>query len=108
EVDADAALRAIVVDGQTVGWLAVLPFQRATASAGVRFQERQLRATWIIGALSVLLAAAVAIWLARMLLAPVRRIAGATHRLAAGDYAARVAISSRDEIGALAEDFNQL
>jgi two-component system sensor histidine kinase BaeS len=107
-VGPDAALRAIEVDGGTVGWLAVLPFQRATASAGVRFQERQFRAIWIIGALSVLLAAAVAMWLARKLLAPVKRIAGATHRLAAGDYATRVPVASRDEIGALAEDFNRL
>src|SRR3954465_1408237 len=105
-VGSDAPLRALQVHGRTVGWLAVLPFQRATASAGVRFQERQLRAIWIIGALSVLLAAVVATWLARKLLAPVKRIAGATHRLAAGDYATRVAVTSRDEIGALAEDFN--
>jgi two-component system sensor histidine kinase BaeS len=107
-VGSDAVTRAIVVEGQTVGWLAVLPFQRATASAGVRFQERQLRATWIIGALSVLLAAAVAMWLARLLLAPLKRIAAATHRLAAGEYTTRVPVSSRDEIGALAQDFNSL
>jgi two-component system sensor histidine kinase BaeS len=108
KVGPDAAMRAIVVDGRTVGWLAVLPFQHATARAGVRFQEKQLRATWIIGGLSVLLAAVVAMWLARVLLAPVKRIASATHRLAAGDYATRVPVSSRDEIGALAEDFNRL
>jgi len=107
-VDADAPQRPIIVDDRTVGWLAVLPFQRATASAGVRFQEGQLRAIWIIGALAVLFAAALAMWLARMLLAPVKRIASATHRLAAGDYTTRVAVSSRDEIGALAEDFNGL
>jgi two-component system sensor histidine kinase BaeS len=107
-VGPDAALRPIVVNGGTVGWLAVLPFQRATASAGVRFQERQLRATWVIGAGSVLVAALVAIWLARVLLAPVKHIARATHQLAAGQYATRVAVASRDEIGALSEDFNRL
>ena len=107
-VGPDAAMRAVAVDGRTVGWLAVLHLQRATAKAGVRFQERQLRATWVIGAASVLLAAVVAMWLAHLLLAPVKRIAGATHRLAAGDYATRIPVSSRDEIGALAEDFNRL
>jgi two-component system sensor histidine kinase BaeS len=107
-VGPDAAMRAIEVDGRTVGWLAVLPFQRATASAGVRFEERQLRAIWVIGAVSVLLAALVALWLARVLLAPVKRIASATHRLAAGDYSIRVRAASNDEIGALAEDFNRL
>jgi len=41
-------------------------------------------------------------------LAPVKNIARATHRLAAGEYATRVAVASRDEIGALSADFNRL
>jgi len=45
---------------------------------------------------------------ARRLLAPVRRVAAATHRLAAGDYGERVAVDSRDEVGQLARDFNRL
>jgi two-component system sensor histidine kinase BaeS len=67
-----------------------------------------LIATWIIVGLSVLLAALVSLLLARMLLAPVRRIARATHRLARGDYAVRVTSSSSDELGQLAGDFNRL
>ena len=31
-----------------------------------------------------------------------------THRTAAGDFTTRVAVSSRDELGRLAHDFNQL
>jgi two-component system sensor histidine kinase BaeS len=107
-VGADAAMRPIVVAERTVGWLAVLPFEGATEAADVHFQEQQLRAGWAIGAASVLLAALVAGWLARALLAPVKRVAEATHRLAAGDYTARVAVVSRDEIGRLATDFNGL
>jgi len=104
----EAELRPIVVDGRTVGWLAVLPFRQVTSAADLEFQERQLTASWIIGALAVLLAAVVAIGLARMFLAPVKRIAAATHRLAAGDYASRVRVGSGDELGRLAEDFNRL
>lgn len=73
------------------------------------FLAQQLRATWIIAALSVLLAAGVAILLARGVLAPMRRLAHATRRMAEGDYAARVdEVRSRDEIGRLAGDFNRL
>jgi two-component system sensor histidine kinase BaeS len=43
-----------------------------------------------------------------MVLAPVKRIAASTHRLATGDYTTRVPASSNDELGRLAEDFNQL
>jgi two-component system sensor histidine kinase BaeS len=108
EVAADAELRPVVVDGRIVGWVAVLPFGQVSAAADVRFQQRQPAASWIIAALAVLLAAAVAMLLARRLLAPISRITDATHRIAGGDYGARVEVSSRDEIGLLAEDFNRL
>lgn len=104
----NAILRPIVVDGVTVGWLALLPFREATLAADVRFQQQQFRATWIVGGLAALVAALVAYGMARVFLAPVRRMARGAARLAAGDYSTRVRVSATDEIGALAEDFNHL
>lgn len=103
-----ASFRAIAVGGKTVGWLALLPFQEVTAGAGRRFIQQQLEAGWWIAAAAIALAALAAGLLSRMVLAPVKRIARATHRLALGDYATRVPSGSRDELGALAQDFNQL
>jgi two-component system sensor histidine kinase BaeS len=103
-----ASLRPIEVNGRTVGWLALVPFQEVTTGAGRRFQQRQLEAGWWIAAVAIVLAALVAWLLSRMVLAPVKRIARATHRLALGDYATRVPPGSRDELGALAQDFNRL
>jgi two-component system sensor histidine kinase BaeS len=103
-----ASLKSIDVGGKTVGWLALVPFQQVTTGAALRFQEQQLKTAWIIGGVAILLAALVAFLLAQMFLAPVKRIAASTHRLATGDYSSRVAISSRDELGMLAEDFNHL
>ncbi len=108
DVGTDAIQRAVVVDGRAVGWLALIPIQRVTGAADLRFQEQQLTATWVIIGLAVLLAAGTAILLAHTLLSPIKRLAAATHQLAGGDYANRVAISSSDEIGGLAEDFNRL
>lgn len=104
----EATMRSIVVKGRTVGYLGIIPFQRATAAADVRFQERQLRAIWVIAVVSILAAGIISILLSRWLLAPVKRIASATHRLAAGDYSGRLQVATRDDIGQLAEDFNQL
>jgi len=73
-----------------------------------QFQSRQLRATWVIVGLSVLLAALVSLLLARLLLVPVRRIAQATRRLADGDFDTRVRVGAPDELGRLARDFNRL
>lgn len=106
----DAQRYALRVGERTVGWLVTPRSPEMIVSDAVdqRFQERQLTATWIIMGLSVLLATLVSLLLARMLLAPVRRIAQATHRLAGGDYAVRVLSSSSDELGRLAGDFNRL
>jgi two-component system sensor histidine kinase BaeS len=98
------------VADQTVGWLVSPPLAPMVVNDEIdrEFQAHQLRATWIIVGLSVLLAALVSLWLARILLVPVRRVAQATHRLASGDYATRVQVASRDELGRLALDFNRL
>ncbi|HET8596318.1 MAG TPA: ATP-binding protein [Castellaniella sp.] len=100
----------IEVDGQTVGWLVTPPFVPRIVNDDVdqQFQSRQLRATWVIVGLSVLLAALVSLLLARILLVPVRRLAQATHRLAGGDYRTRVRLGAPDELGRLARDFNRL
>jgi len=108
DVTANAPMRPINVAGHLVGWIAVLPFQRVTAGAGAHLEDRQLVSTWIIGAGAVLLAALVAVLLTHRLLGPIRSITAATHRLAAGDYATRLTVSSRDEIGRLSDDFNRL
>ena len=104
----DALVSPIVVAGETVGWLAVTPFQSVTEAGGERFQQYQLRTSLVMGVFSLLLAMLIAWWIARTLLEPVKRVAAATHRLAGGDYSSRVAVASHDEVGQLARDFNQL
>ncbi len=101
-------MRPINADGKTVGWLALVPYQQATATADVRFQQRQLKQNWLIGLGTVLLAALAAWWLSRLLVTPLTRIASATHNLASGDYTVRIPVTSKDEIGGLSEDFNRL
>ncbi len=104
----DGVERAIVVDGRTVGWLAMAPFQSVSSDAERRFEAAQAQSNWIVGLGATLLAAGIALWASRTLLLPVRRVAAATHRLAAGAYDVRVNVASRDEVGQLATDFNRL
>jgi two-component system, OmpR family, sensor histidine kinase BaeS len=108
EPSGDAAVRAVVVDGDTVGWLARSPFRRLTSAADLNFQQEQLRSGWIIAALALALAALVALLLARLFLQPIKRLAEATHKLSAGAYDTRVSVRSGDEFGRLAADFNRL
>lgn len=58
--------------------------------------------------LALLLAAGLSFLLTRKVLRPLSQMAEVTRRLAAGDYSARVAVASSDEVGRLAEDFNHM
>ncbi|WP_279050527.1 two-component system sensor histidine kinase BaeS [Cedecea davisae] len=104
----DGMRKAINVDAKDVGWVIASPVERLTRSTDINFDRQQKRTSWIIVALSSLLAAAATFLLARGLLAPVKRLVEGTHKLAAGDFTARVDVSSGDELGRLAQDFNQL
>lgn len=100
----------VKLDGTTIGW--VLSSSRLPKAVNDeidrQFQERQLTATWIIVALSLVLAILVSLLLARILVVPVKRISQATKRLASGDYDVEVNINTADELGQLAKSFNTL
>jgi len=52
--------------------------------------------------------AAAAAWLAGSIARPMAALVGATRRIAAGDYGARIAPSTRDEVATLVEAFNRM
>jgi signal transduction histidine kinase len=62
----------------------------------------------IAGAAAAVIALLLARWLARGMTQPIRDMAGAAERLARGDYGERVQVTSRDELGRLAETFNRM
>lgn len=104
----DGTRRPILVNGVEVGAIIASPVERLTRNTDINFDMQQRRASWMIVALSTLLAALATFLLARGLLAPVKRLVEGTHRLAAGDFTTRVTPTSADELGKLAQDFNQL
>jgi two-component system sensor histidine kinase BaeS len=110
--DADPAAEMkrhpVTVNGQVVGWLDSPIRQTAFDFADHRFQQQQWRASASVALIAMGLAAIVAWFLARGLLAPVKRLAVATRKLADGEYATRVPASSTDELGRLTDDFNRL
>ena len=107
-VPPDGTRRAITVDGANVGWVIASPVERLTRNTDINFDRQQRQTSWLIVALSTLLAALATFPMARGLLAPVKRLVEGTHQLAAGDFSTRVDTRSQDELGKLAQDFNQL
>ncbi len=104
----DGTRRPILVNGAEVGAVIASPVERLTRNTDINFDKQQRQTSWLIVALATLLAALATFLLARGLLAPVKRLVDGTHKLAAGDFTTRVTPTSEDELGKLAQDFNQL
>lgn len=91
-----------------VGYLVLTAPPAAQHQSGEDFVASQFRnLLWI--SLLVLLLSAVAAWgLAAHFRRPVRALAAGTHRIAAGDFGARLPAERKDELGGMARDFNRM
>lgn len=96
------------VDDKVIGWVVSTPTERLTRHADIHFYRQQLNTIWFLMAFATLMALLVTWLLSRNMVAPVKRLIGAIHELASGNFSSRVPVSSRDELGQLARDFNQL
>jgi two-component system OmpR family sensor kinase/two-component system sensor histidine kinase BaeS len=96
----------VVVDGETVGVL--LSESPGASSAGSELLARVNRGI-LIAALLAALAALLAGWgLAAGLIRPLRELTQAARQVSHGEYGLRVPARSGDEIGLLAQAFNQM
>jgi len=91
-----------------VGYLGLLPHRRLSDERQLRFLKEQKLALGLVGGVVLLLATGLSFPLANRLVRPVRALAAATGRLAAGEFATRVPVMAHDELGLLARDFNEL
>ncbi|MDC9593216.1 two-component system sensor histidine kinase BaeS [Xenorhabdus sp. IM139775] len=108
DIPADSYRKPVTYHNHVVGWVIVSASDKITRQADISFAHQQQFTSWAIGGLSTLLALIATFLLSRGLLRPVKRLVEGTHKLAAGDFSIRVVPSSKDEIGKLASDFNQL
>ncbi|MEZ4598583.1 MAG: ATP-binding protein [Syntrophotaleaceae bacterium] len=101
-------LRSLEAQGRTIGYLGMVPPKHIVDPLQLRFVEKQRKSFALIALITAAAAALLSIPLARRLVKRITGVAAATHRLAAGDYSARVPAEASDELGQLARDFNSL
>ena len=103
---ADAeSFRAIPLSGPKREQLGVLLVGSARRPL-VELQRRVVSASLLVGGMGVLLAILLSSWLAARVAQPLVALADGARRVAAGDWETRVPVTSRDELGELAEAFN--
>ncbi|MDR3581226.1 MAG: ATP-binding protein [Oryzomonas sp.] len=107
-IPSNAFLKPLIYKGRTVGYLGLLPHRRPPDELQRRFLKEQGMALSLVAGTLVLLAASFSLPLARRLIRPIKALAAATDRLAAGEFSTRVTVISTDELGQLARGFNSL
>lgn len=98
----------ILLDGNTVGYVAIAPLQQLTKQIDQNFVKNQERSIFLIAAAALLFAALISAVLVRQLTRPIRALAAGAHSITAGHFDTRIAVAHGDELGDLAADFNRL
>lgn len=103
-----ANLNPIIVNGNTVGYLAVTSRQQLSAQADQLFAEEQRTFFLQLAAFLLILSALVSFPTAIYLTRPLRDVVAGTRVLSSGKFDLRLPVRGSDEISQLTEDFNTL
>ncbi len=98
----------IQVEGETVGTLIFTPNPFRENSPERAFMERNRQAILFSGLGAALIALALGIVLSRTISRPIRELTRATQAISQGALGQQVAVRTRDELGQLAQSFNQM
>jgi two-component system OmpR family sensor kinase/two-component system sensor histidine kinase BaeS len=103
-----AAGEPVLVENQQVG--TVLPLYAGTTVPNTAddFVSSVNHSTWLAGGIAALVALVLGSVLFFQIVSPVQRLTSAAQKIAGGDLSQRIPTQSQDEIGTLAESFNQM
>lgn len=103
-----AARHDIIAAGERIGSLLVQPQNIVTGEVDRNFAAAQTRSITTIGIAVLLLAAVIAMLVARQLARPIASLAAGAKALTIGELDRRIKVVRDDELGDLAKDFNAL
>jgi two-component system, OmpR family, sensor histidine kinase BaeS len=98
----------IMYQNRVVGHLGAHPTKILSDSHQLVFAQQQRLTLILVAVAGFLIAAGLSLPIAYRLTRPIRRLAQATRDLASGRYHTRIDVTTRDELGQLSHDFNDL
>lgn len=98
----------INVNNAMVGWLELDRQPIVTDEIANSFMEQQAINIYLIALFAALLSLCISLIVVRQFLGPLKKLIGGAQSLSQGNFATRISVDSNDELGELAERFNQL
>lgn len=104
----ELALRPLEVEGRVVGFLGIEIIREPSRLINATYRERQLKAIVITFGVAVALSLIFAMFFTRWLVRPIALLARGTRAIAKRDYSVKLPVRSRDDLGELAQSFNEM
>lgn len=101
-------LKKIEMNNQVIGWLGLKKESHMTRPTDISFLKRQSRAFYMIGVIVLMMALIVSIIFSRHLTSPVKKLAKGAKAIRNRRFDERITVTSNDELGQLAQDFNAM
>ncbi len=102
------AFKPIKMNQQVIGWVGLKKEPDTMNPTDISFLKRQSRAFYMIGVIVLMMAFAVSVIFSRHLTSPVKKIAIGARAIRNRRFDKRITVTSNDELGQLAEDFNAM
>lgn len=101
-------IETIILEDKVIGWIGLVPSRLVENSPATSFLTSQLHNYFMITLSVILLAFLMAILLSRHLMKPIQQIVAGTNELNKGNFSSRITQSTKDELGTLSNNFNEL
>lgn len=95
-------------DDRTLGYIGYIKSHRLIRAVDRLFLERQIRIYIWASIVCLVLASVIAWLLSRRFVKPIQKLSAGAQAMAAGNYNLRIEPDTRDELGRLCENFNEL
>jgi two-component system sensor histidine kinase BaeS len=104
----EQSFKPIKMDNQVIGWVGLKKDPDTMSPTDISFLKRQSQAFYMIGAIVLMMAFVVSVIFSRHLTSPVKKIAQGANAIRNRRFDKRITVTSNDELGQLAEDFNAM
>jgi two-component system sensor histidine kinase BaeS len=104
----EQAFKPIKMDRQVIGWVGLKKDPDTMSPTDISFLKRQSRAFYMIGIIVMMMAFVVSVLFSRHFTLPVKKIAQGANAIRNRRFDKRITVTSNDELGQLAEDFNAM